>query len=131
MPLLYHSEKNCPQLAKVRATYHCSFSYITRVLRYCQHIPLFLLRYCFSAHSFRFAIYSAASYRYQTHSCALDSPARTPQEALDTACICRPLRAQNGTLRVRFVVVYGYVSRPKSSEKPRPRRQTAAPAARQ
>src|ERR1043165_1489618 len=63
--LLDHAEKNWPQLAKVRARYHGSFAYITGVLRDGQQIPLFRLRYGGSAHSFGFAIYSAASDRYQ------------------------------------------------------------------
>ena len=71
--LLDHTEKNWPQLAKVRARYHGSFAYITGVLRDGQQIPLFRLRYGGSAHSFGFAIYSAASDRYQTPSCAPDS----------------------------------------------------------
>jgi hypothetical protein len=39
-----------------------------------------------SAHSFGFAIYSAASDRYQDAVLLTGSPAGTPQEALDTAC---------------------------------------------
>ena len=58
--LLDHAEKNWPQLAKVRARYHGSFAYITGVLRNGEQIPLFRLRYGGSAHSFGFAIYSAA-----------------------------------------------------------------------
>jgi len=61
--LLDHAEKNWPQLAKVRARYHGSFAYITGVLRNGEQIPLFRLRYGGSAHSFGFAIYSAASDR--------------------------------------------------------------------
>src|SRR5271165_593491 len=79
--LLDHAEKNWPQLAKVRARYHGSFAYITGVLRNGEQIPLFRLRYGGSAHSFGFAIYSAASDRYQD-----GLPTGTPQEALDTAC---------------------------------------------
>ena len=63
--LLDHAEKNWPQLAKVRARYHGSFAYITGVLRDGEQIPLFRLRYGGSAHSFGFAIYSAASDRYE------------------------------------------------------------------
>jgi hypothetical protein len=63
--LLDHAEKNWPQLAKVRARYHGSFAYITGVLRDGQQIPLFRLRYGGSAHSFGFAIYSAARDRYE------------------------------------------------------------------
>ena len=63
--LLDHAEKNWPQLAKVRARYHGSFAYITGVLRNGEQIPLFRLRYGGSAHSFGFAIYSAASERYE------------------------------------------------------------------
>src|SRR6266576_6505902 len=63
--LLDHAEKNWPQLAKVRARYHGSFAHITGVLRNGEQIPLFRLRYGGSAHSFGFAIYSAASNRYE------------------------------------------------------------------
>ena len=84
--LLDHAERNWPQLAKVRARYHGSFAYITGVLRNGQQIPLFRLRYGGSAHSFGFAIYSAASDRYQDAVLRTGLPTGTPQEALDTAC---------------------------------------------
>jgi hypothetical protein len=83
--LLDHAEKNWPQLAKVRARYHGSFAYITGVLRNGQQIPLFRLRYG-SAHSFDFAIYSAAHDRYEDAVLRTGLPTGTPQEALDTAC---------------------------------------------
>src|SRR6516164_4375341 len=73
--LLDHAETNWPQLAKVRARYHGSFAYITG-----------LLRYGGSAHSFGFAIYSAAADRYQDALLRTGLPTGTPQEALDTAC---------------------------------------------
>ena len=84
--LLDHAEKNWPQLAKVRARYHGSFAYIAGVLRNGEQIPLFRLRYGGSAHSFGFAIYSAASDRYQDALLRTGLPTGTPQEALDTAC---------------------------------------------
>ena len=84
--LLDHAEKNWPQLVKVRARYHGSFAYITGVLRDGQQIPLFRLRSGGSAHSFGFAIYSAAHDRYQNAVLRTGLPAGTPQEALDTAC---------------------------------------------
>ena len=84
--LLDHAEKNWPQLAKVRARYHGSFAYITGVLRDGEQIPLFRLRYGGSAHSFGFAIYSAASDRYKDALLRTGLPTGTPQEALDTAC---------------------------------------------
>ena len=65
--LLDHAERNWPQLAKVQARYHGSFAYITGVLPGGEQIPLFRLRYGGSAHSFGFAIYSAARDRYQDH----------------------------------------------------------------
>jgi hypothetical protein len=85
--LLDHAEKNWPQLAKVRARYHGSFAYITGVLRNGEQIPLFRLRYGGSAHSFGFAIYSAARARHEDAVLLTGSPVGTPQEALDTACI--------------------------------------------
>ena len=80
--LLDHAEKNWPQLAKVRARYHGSFAYITGVLRDGEQIPLFRLRYGGSAHSFGFAIYSAARARYEDAVLLTGSPVGTPQEAL-------------------------------------------------
>ena len=84
--LLDHAEKNWPQLAKVRARYHGSFAYITGVLRDGEQIPLFRLRYGGSAHSFGFAIYSAARGSYDDAVLPTGLHAGTPQEALDTAC---------------------------------------------
>jgi hypothetical protein len=51
-----------------------------------ERIPLFRLRYGGSAHSFGFAIYSAARDRYQDAVLRTGLPTGTPQEALDTAC---------------------------------------------
>ena len=84
--LLDHAEKNWPQLARVRARYHGSFAYITAVLRNGEQIPLCRLRYGGSAHSFGFAIYSAARERYEDALLRTGLPTGTPQEALDTAC---------------------------------------------
>jgi hypothetical protein len=84
--LLDHAEKNWPQLAKVQARYHGSFAYITGVLPGGQQIPLFRLRYGGSAHSFGFAIYSAARDRYDDAVLLTGLPIGSPQEALDTAC---------------------------------------------
>ena len=56
------------------------------MLRDGEHIPLCRLRYGGSAHSFGFAIYSAAHNRYQDAVLRTGLPAGTPQEALDTAC---------------------------------------------
>jgi hypothetical protein len=83
--LLDHADQNWPQLANVRVRYHGSFAYITGVLRNGKQIPLFRLRYGGSAHSFGFAIYSAAHDRYQDV-LLTGSPVGTPQQALDTAC---------------------------------------------
>jgi hypothetical protein len=56
------------------------------VLRNGENIPLCRLRYGGSAHSFGFAIYSAAHDRYQDAVLLTGLPVGTPQEALDTAC---------------------------------------------
>ena len=56
------------------------------MLRDGSQIPLFRLRYGGSAHSFGFAIYSAAQDRYQDAVLRTGLPTGTPQEALDTAC---------------------------------------------
>jgi hypothetical protein len=87
--LLDHAEKNRPQLAKARTRYHGSFACITGVLRDGTQIPLFRLRYGGSARSFGFAIYSAASDRYEDVLLRTGLPTGTPQEALDTACTVR------------------------------------------
>jgi hypothetical protein len=84
--LLDHAEACWPQLARVQVTYRGAFSYITGVLRDGEHIPLCRLRYGGSAHSFGFAIYSAAHDRYQDAALRTGLPTGTPQEALDTAC---------------------------------------------
>jgi hypothetical protein len=62
------------------------FGYVTGVLRTGENVPLCRLRYGGSAHSFGFAIYSAARDRYQDAILLTGLPAGTPQEALDTAC---------------------------------------------
>src|SRR5208282_5194275 len=119
--LLDHAEKNWPQLAKVRARYHGSFAYITGVLRNGEQIPLFRLRYGGSAHSFGFAIYSAARARYEDAVLLTGSPVGTPQEALDTACTvhlaglghepptnlrCHPLKCQEQDNKTQEVMAF-------------------------
>jgi len=84
--LLDHAEKNWPQLKKVQARYRGSFAYVTGVLPDDEQIPLFRLRYGGSAHSFGFAIYSAARDRYEDAVLLTGLPVGTPQEAIDTAC---------------------------------------------
>src|ERR1700733_5086725 len=83
--LLDHAEHNWPQLAKVQVRYHGSFAYVTGTLPGGEQIPLFRLRYGGSAHSFGFAIYSAAHDRYEDAVLLTGLPVGTPQEALDTA----------------------------------------------
>jgi len=84
--LLDHAEAHWPQLTRVKVTYRGAFGYVTGVLRDGEHIPLCRLRYGGSAHSFGFAIYSAARDRYQDAVLRTGLPTGTPQEALDTAC---------------------------------------------
>jgi hypothetical protein len=84
--LLDHAEKNWPQLTSVQSRYRGPFAYITGVLPDGGQIPLFRLRYGGSAHSFGFAIYSAARDRYEDAVLRTGLPIGTPQEALDTAC---------------------------------------------
>jgi hypothetical protein len=84
--LLDHAEKNWPRLKKVQVTSRAGFAYITGVLPDGEQIPLCRLRYGGSAHSFGFAIYSAAHDRYEDALLLTGSPVGTPQEALDTAC---------------------------------------------
>jgi hypothetical protein len=84
--LLDHAGKHWPQLKKVQVTCRASFAYVAGVLPGGEQIPLFRLRYGGSAHSFGFAIYSAARERYEDTLLLTGLPAGTPQEALDTAC---------------------------------------------
>ncbi len=84
--LLDHAEAHWPQLNRVEVTYRGAFAYISGVLADDEKIPLCRLRYGGSAHSFGFAIYSAAHDRYQDAVLFTGLPAGTPQEALDTAC---------------------------------------------
>ena len=71
---------------RVEVTCRGAFGYVTGVLRDGEHIPLCRLSYGGSAHSFGFAIYSAASDRYEDALLRTGLPTGTPQEALDTAC---------------------------------------------
>ena len=78
--LLDHAEKNWPQLKKVQARYHGPFAYITGILPDGEQIPLFRLRYGGSAHSFGFAIFSAAHDRYQDAMLRTGLPVGTPRK---------------------------------------------------
>jgi hypothetical protein len=84
--LLDHAETHWPQLERVQVSYRGAFAYVAGVLRGGETIPLCRLRYGGSAHSFGFAIYSAAHDRYQDAVLVTGLPIGTPQEALDTAC---------------------------------------------
>jgi hypothetical protein len=84
--LLDHAEKHWPQLDRVQVSYRGAFAYVAGVLPGGEQIPLFRLRYGGSAHSFGFAIYSAARGGYQDAVLRTGLPIGTPQEALDTAC---------------------------------------------
>ena len=84
--LLDHAEKNWPQLNRVQASYRGSFACIAGVLPDGETIPLCRLRYGGPAHSFGFAIYSAARGRYEDAVLLTGLPVGTPPEALDTAC---------------------------------------------
>jgi len=85
--LLDHAEQHWPQLTRVEVTYRGAFAYISGVLPDSERIPLCRLRYGGSAHSFGFAIYSAARDRYEEAVLLTGLPAGTPQQALDTACM--------------------------------------------
>ena len=85
--LLDHAEARWPQLTRVKVTYRGAFGYVTGVLPDGQNIPPCRLRYGGSAHSFGFAIYSAAHDRYQDAVLLTGLPVGTPQEAVDTACM--------------------------------------------
>jgi len=110
--LILHAEKNWPQLTRVQVRYHGSFAYVTGTLPGGEQIPLFRLRYGGSAHSFGFAIYSAAHDRYEDAVLLTGLPVGTPQEALDTAATVHlaalghqpPQNLQRGPLKLRHVV---------------------------
>ncbi len=84
--LILHAERHWPQLDKVQVTCRNGFAYVLGVLPGGETVPLCRLRYGGSAHSFGFAIYSAARGRYEDAVLRTGLPAGTPQEALDTAC---------------------------------------------
>jgi len=84
--LLAHAEQNWPQLKRVEVTCRGAFAYVTGVPPGGEKIPLCRLRYGGSAHSFGFAIYSAAHDRYQQAALLSGFTSGTPQDALDTAC---------------------------------------------
>ena len=84
--LLDHAGKHWPQLDKVEVTCRSNFAYVHGILPGGEQLPLFRLRYGGSAHSFGFAVYSAARERYQDAVLLTGFPTGTPQEALDTAC---------------------------------------------
>jgi hypothetical protein len=81
-----HAKTTWPQLADLQVRYRANLAYITGVLPDGEHLPLCRLRYGGSAHSFGFAIYSAAHNRYQDSVLLTGSPTGSPQDALDTAC---------------------------------------------
>lgn len=84
--LILHAEKHWPQLDKVQVTCRGGFAWAAGILPGGEKVPLFRLRYGGSAHSFGFAIYSAARARYEDALLLTGYPTGTPQEALDTAC---------------------------------------------
>jgi hypothetical protein len=84
--LLMHAKEHCPQLGKLEVTCRGGFAYITAAPGGQDPQPLFRLRYGGSAHSFGFAVHSAATGRYEDTALLTGSPVGTPQQALDTAC---------------------------------------------
>src|SRR5260370_9063943 len=88
--LLDHAEAHWPQLTRVQVTYRGAFGYVTGVLRDGEHLPLCRLRYGGSAHSFGFAIYSAAHDRYQDAILPTGLPLGTPPRAPHTPFTLHP-----------------------------------------
>jgi Epoxide hydrolase N terminus len=84
--LLAGALQNWPQLKRVEVAYRGSFACVTGVLPDGEQIPLCRLRYGGSAHSFGFAIYSAAHDRYQeaapAHRARRRHAARRPRHRL-------------------------------------------------
>lgn len=87
--LYAHAKDQWPQLADVELRYRASLAYVTAVLPDGEQIPLCRLRYGGSAHSFGFAIYSAATGRYEDSVLLTGFTSGSPQDALDTACTVR------------------------------------------
>lgn len=84
--LLAHAEQHWPRLKGVEVTYRSSFAYVIGVLGDGEQLPLCPLRYGGSAHSFGFAIYSAAHDRYEESALLTGFASGSPQDALDAAC---------------------------------------------
>ena len=84
-----HAKDNWPQLADLQVRYRANLAYVTGVLRDGEQVPLCRLRYGGSAHSFGFAIYSAAKDRYEDSALLTGFTSGSPQDALDTACTVR------------------------------------------
>ena len=78
--LILHAGEHWPQLDKIQVSYRGSFAYVTGVLPGGEQIPLCRLRYGGSAHSFGFAIYSAAKGGYQDAVLRTGLPAGTPKK---------------------------------------------------
>jgi hypothetical protein len=87
--LCAHTKDRWPQLAGVEVRYRTSLAYVTGVLPGGEQIPLCRLRYGGSAHSFGFAIYSAAKDGYEDSVLLTGFASGSPQDALDTACTVR------------------------------------------
>ena len=83
---LHHGRDHWPALARVTTHFRGPFAYVTGMLPDSTELPLCRLRYGGSAHSFGFAIYSAAHGRYDDAVLFTGSPVGTLEEALDTAC---------------------------------------------
>jgi hypothetical protein len=84
--LYTHAKDNWPQLADLQVHYRANLAYVTGVLPDGERLPLCRLRYGGSAHSFGFAIYSAAKDRYEDSVLLTGLTSGSPQDALDTAC---------------------------------------------
>jgi hypothetical protein len=80
--LMLHAEKNWPQLDNVQVTCRGAFAYAAGVLPGGEKLPLFRLRYGGSAHSFGFAIYTAACDRYEDAVLLTGLPTGTPRKPL-------------------------------------------------
>ncbi len=81
-----HAKQHWPQLADLQVRYRANFAYVTGVLPDGEQLPLCRLRYGGSAHSFGFAVYSAATDRHEDSALLTGSATGSPQDALDTAC---------------------------------------------
>jgi hypothetical protein len=84
--LTMRAEAAWPQLAGVRVRHRGQYVYVDGVLAGGESVKLMRLRFTGTASRWGFALYDAASDRYQDALLPTGSSSGTPENALDTAC---------------------------------------------